>query len=58
MSLDPESEQVREVYAYYGLAMYWAQCVEQSIFPTFGLFRPLPESHCELLNIGKVGCRV
>lgn len=31
-SLDPESEQVREVYAYYGLAMYWAQCLEQSIF--------------------------
>ena len=27
-----EEEQVRDVYAFYGLAMYWAQCLEQRIF--------------------------
>jgi uncharacterized protein YutE (UPF0331/DUF86 family) len=27
-----EEDQVRDVYAFYGLAMYWAQCLEQSIF--------------------------
>jgi hypothetical protein len=27
-----EQDQVREIYAFYGLAMYWAQCLEQSIF--------------------------
>lgn len=27
-----EEDQVRDVYAYYGLAMYWSQCVEQSMF--------------------------
>lgn len=26
-----ESEHVKEVYAHYGLAMYLAQCVEQSL---------------------------
>ena len=30
--MDSESYQSREVYAHYGLAMYWAQCVEQAIF--------------------------
>lgn len=30
--MDDVSDQVKEVYAYYGLAMYWAQCLEQSIF--------------------------
>ena len=44
MSLDPESEQVREVYAYYGLAMYWAQCVEQSIFQHLVLFDYFPKA--------------
>jgi hypothetical protein len=29
--LDPESEQIREVYAYYGLAMYQAQCLEREL---------------------------
>ena len=44
MSLDPESEQVREVYAYYGLAMYWAQCVEQSIFQHLLFFDYFPKA--------------
>lgn len=30
--LDTESEHIRETYAYFGLAVYWAQCLEQSIF--------------------------
>ncbi|MDA8325456.1 MAG: hypothetical protein M0033_04490 [Nitrospiraceae bacterium] len=29
--IDPESHQIREVYARYGLAMYHAQCVERQI---------------------------
>ena len=29
--LDPESYQIREVYARYGLAMYQAQCVERQL---------------------------
>lgn len=32
LPIDSESEQVRDVYAYFGLALYWAQCLEQSIF--------------------------
>ncbi|RPD95727.1 hypothetical protein EGN69_08700 [Pseudomonas monteilii] len=31
MTMD-EEEHVRDVYAHYGLAMYWSQCVEQSMF--------------------------
>lgn len=27
-----EDDHVRDVYAFYGLAMYWAQCLEQSMF--------------------------
>lgn len=27
-----KDDHVRDVYAFYGLAMYWAQCVEQSMF--------------------------
>lgn len=42
MSLGPESEQIREVYAYYGLAMYWAQCLEQSIFQHLMFFDHFP----------------
>ena len=44
MSLDAESEQVREVYAYYGLAMYWAQCLEQSIFQHLLFFDHFPKA--------------
>ena len=44
MSLDPESEQVREVYARYGLAMYWAQCLEQSIFQHLLFFAHFPKA--------------
>jgi len=29
--LDPESEQIKEVYARFGLAMYQAQCVERQL---------------------------
>ena len=44
MPLDPESEQIREVYAYYGLAMYWAQCLEQSIFQHLLFFDHFPKA--------------
>jgi hypothetical protein len=44
MSFDSESEQIREVYAYYGLAMYWAQCLEQSIFQHLLLFDHFPRA--------------
>lgn len=44
MELDPESAQVREVYAYYGLAMYWAQCLEQSIFQHLLFFEHFPKA--------------
>lgn len=30
--LDPEFEQVRDVYAHYGLAMYHAQCLESGVW--------------------------
>ena len=42
--LDPESEQVREVYAHYGLAMYWAQCLEQAIFMHLLFFEHFPKA--------------
>jgi len=42
--LDSESEQVREVYAHHRLAMYWAQCLEQSIFQSLLFFDPFPKA--------------
>jgi len=42
MQLDPESEQIREVYAHFGLAIYLAQCLEQSIFQHLLFFDHLP----------------
>jgi len=42
--LDPESEHVREVYAYFGLAMYWAQCLEQSMFQHLLFFDHFPRA--------------
>ena len=42
--LDPESHHVREVYAHYGLAMYWAQCLEQSIFQHLLFFDHFPKA--------------
>lgn len=42
--LDPESAQVRDVYAHYGLAMYWAQCLEQSIFQNLLFFDHFPKA--------------
>ena len=42
--LDPESHHVREVYAHYGLAMYWAQCLEQSIFQHLLFFDHFPRA--------------
>lgn len=44
MNLDPESTQVRDVYAHYGLAMYWAQCLEQSIFQHLLFFDHFPKA--------------
>jgi hypothetical protein len=42
--LDPESNHIREVYAHYGLAMYWAQCLEQSIFQHLLFFDHFPKA--------------
>ena len=42
--LDPESHHVREVYAHYGLAMYWAQCLEQSILQHLLFFDHFPRA--------------
>ena len=44
MPLDAKSEQIREVYAYFGLAMYWAQCLEQSIFQHLLFFDHFPRA--------------
>lgn len=44
MILDTESEQVRDVYAHFGLAVYWGQCVEQSIFQHLLFFDHLPKA--------------
>jgi len=44
MPLDPESEQVREVFAHYGRAMYAAQCLEQSIFQHLVFFDLFPKT--------------
>lgn len=42
--MDSESEEVREVYAYYGLALYWASCLEQSIFQHLLFFDHFPKA--------------
>lgn len=44
MLLDPESEQVLEVFAHYGRAMYAAQCLEQSIFQHLVFFDLFPRT--------------
>jgi hypothetical protein len=42
MKLDPESEQIREVYARYGLAMYQAQCLERQVAMLLSLLHADP----------------
>ncbi len=43
ISLDPESHQIREVFANYGLALYLAQCVEKQIAILLaGAYAPTP----------------
>jgi len=44
MTLDPKSEQVRDVYAHFGLAVYWCQCLEQSIFQHLLFFEHFPKA--------------
>ena len=44
VQLDPESEQTREVYAHFGLAVYLAQCLEQSIFQHLLFFDHMPKA--------------
>ena len=39
-----ESDQVKEVYAYYGRAMFEAQCLEQSIFQHLLIFDHFPKA--------------
>lgn len=48
MLIDSESEQVREVYAHYGLAMSWAQ----------GLEPPQQSFHHGFLRAGLLSLRV
>jgi hypothetical protein len=38
--LDPQSEQIREVYALYGLAMYQAQCLERQLAMLVAIWNP------------------
>lgn len=42
--MDTESEQIRDVYAHFGLAVYWGQCVEQSIFQYLVTFDYFPKA--------------
>lgn len=44
MTIDPESAEVRDVYAHFGLAVYWGQCVEQSIFQHLLFFEHFPKT--------------
>ena len=51
--MDEESEQIREVYAQYGLAMYWAQCLEQSMFQHLLFFDHFPKAIRQYQGQGK-----
>ncbi|WP_411845574.1 hypothetical protein AAFN60_18220 [Roseibacillus persicicus] len=42
--IDPESYQIREVYAHFGLAIYCAQCVEQAIIQNLIFFDYFPDA--------------
>lgn len=42
--MDSEDEEVRDVHAYYGLALYWASCLEQSIFQHLLFFDHFPRA--------------
>ena len=44
IDIDIVSDQVKEVYAHYGRAMYGAQCLEQSIFQHLLLFDHFPKA--------------
>ena len=48
--MDREDEEVREVYAYYGLALYWASCLEQSIFQHLLFFEHFPKALASYKN--------
>ncbi len=48
--LDPESEQVRDVYAHFGLAAYWAQCLEQLIFQHLLFVEHFPKAVAKYSN--------
>ena len=39
-----ESDQIKEVYAYYGRAMYFSQCLEQAIFQYLLVFDHYPRA--------------
>ncbi len=43
--LDEESAQIREVYAYYGLAVYLAQCLEHGIVIALLYTKLIPREH-------------
>jgi hypothetical protein len=42
--MDDKSEQCRDVYAHYGLAMYAAQCVEQGMVNSLVLLQHIPNT--------------
>ena len=51
--MDRDDEEVRDVYAYYGLAMYWASCLEQSIFQHLLFFDHFPRAFASYENAEK-----
>lgn len=51
--MDSEDEEVRDVYAYYGLALYWASCLEQSIFQHLLFFDHFPRAVASYKNADK-----
>lgn len=42
--IDPESYQIREVFAYFGRATFAAQCVEQAIIHNLIFFDHFPKA--------------
>jgi phosphoserine phosphatase len=51
--MDRKDEEVRDVYAYYGLAMYWASCLEQSIFQHLLFFEHFPKALASYKDVEK-----
>lgn len=55
--IDPESHQIREVYANFGLAMYAAQCLERTMGIALAtVYMPEKITRAQLKKIRKVQC--